>query len=458
MKTNRFFLLTVSIFLARTLLAANVAVIDSGVDYKHDDLAAKMWKNSASQTVDKDGKVYQEDTYGWNFAESNNQVIDYKYLGTFSADCTKIFDVQGKILLGTATAEEKEWYKTKKSDAAFLKELSKFGNFVHGTHVSGIASKDVELSKIIAVKLIATEPPGGNSVKFLNALMRPLDLAPQAADNALAKLFLGLLAKQQAKMFETIGKYTAAVKADVANGSFGVSTVSVAPLVKQLIGRFLGHEPSEQEVKDYSQYLVEQIVSEMKTFAGAAPDTLFVFAAGNDGTDNDSLAIGPGNLKADNTIAVAATQGGSKLASFSNFGTKMVEVAAPGVVIKSSIPGGHLNLSGTSMAAPFVANVASNVKDQNRALRPVDVKRILMETVDVKDFLRGKVTTSGIVNGRRATRAALLSKNMSLDEALSKAKTEIGDLWTAEDSFADGIAEEDVIVVPLPNPLVDSIQ
>ncbi|MBM4304867.1 MAG: hypothetical protein FJ112_11150, partial [Deltaproteobacteria bacterium] len=80
------------------LFGANIAIIDSGVDYKHRQLVNNMWQNSASKTVDADGKIYQDDTHGWNFAENNNQIIDYKYLGTFSADCTKIFDVQAKIL------------------------------------------------------------------------------------------------------------------------------------------------------------------------------------------------------------------------------------------------------------------------------------------------------------------------------------------------------------------------
>ncbi|MFM8313399.1 MAG: S8 family serine peptidase, partial [Deltaproteobacteria bacterium] len=88
------------------LFAANIAIIDSGVDYKHKDLKNNIWENPSSKTVDADGTTYEDDTHGWNFAENNNQVIDYKYLGTFSADCTKIFDVQAKILNGTATDAE----------------------------------------------------------------------------------------------------------------------------------------------------------------------------------------------------------------------------------------------------------------------------------------------------------------------------------------------------------------
>ena len=54
-------------------------------------------------------------------------------------------------------------------------------------------------------------------------------------------------------------------------------------------------------------------------------------------------------------------------------------------------------------------SVAGLVKDQNPGLNPAGIKKILMGTVDTKDFLKGKVTTSGIVNKARAIKAAELS-------------------------------------------------
>ena len=139
--------------------SATVAIIDSGVDYKHEAFAPHMWVNpNGSTTVD--GTTYSNDTHGWNFAESNNEIIDYKYLGTFSQDCYKIFEIQGKILRGIATDAEKDWYKNKRSDETFLKELQKFGNFVHGTHVTGISTDQSSAATVVALKLIPTEVPG----------------------------------------------------------------------------------------------------------------------------------------------------------------------------------------------------------------------------------------------------------------------------------------------------------
>jgi cell wall-associated protease len=428
--------------------AANLAIMDSGVDYKHKDLAAKMWSNPASQTTDADGTTYKDDTHGWNFADHNNEVIDYKYLGTFSQDCYKVFEVQGKILKGTATDEEKAWYKAKKADQEFLKELSKFGNFVHGTHVSGISSQNAEKAKLQAAKIIATEPPGA----FLDRMAKAgREDGDDALNQMLLKMYLGMAAQQQGKLLTSVGKYVAAVKGEVANGSFGVSVAAVTPTVENLMKQLLGKDPTPEQVKENAIYLVEQILEQSKTFVGASPNTLFVFAAGNDGTDNDSLPTAPANLKADNTIAVAASLGGESLAVFSNYGATKVEVAAPGVTIKSTIPGDqYLELSGTSMAAPYVTNVAGLVKDANPALNPAGIKKILIGTVDVKDFLKGKVSSSGVVNTERAIAAAKSSRTMSIDQAIQHARRSVADM-AADHVVVDRAAAQDLLVLPLPS-------
>ena len=73
------------------------------------------------------------------------------------------------------------------------------------------------------------------------------------------------------------------------------------------IQQILGRDPTADETAKWSAYLVDAVVRDMQAFIEASPDTLFVFAAGNDGTDNDSVATAPANDKGDNSIAVAAT-------------------------------------------------------------------------------------------------------------------------------------------------------
>jgi subtilisin family serine protease len=76
--------------------------------------------------------------------------------------------------------------------------------------------------------------------------------------------------------------------------------------------------------------------------AGCA-NTLFVFAAGNDGANNDVTPTYPCNFGAPpfnlaNIVCVAATDQNDNLASFSNYGAASVDLAAPGVAINSTWP------------------------------------------------------------------------------------------------------------------------
>ncbi len=63
-----------------------VAVIDSGLDLTHPDGPKYLWKNSREvpgNGKDDDGNGYIDDVYGWNFADENSDLTDYKGHGTF---------------------------------------------------------------------------------------------------------------------------------------------------------------------------------------------------------------------------------------------------------------------------------------------------------------------------------------------------------------------------------------
>ncbi|PKL59491.1 MAG: hypothetical protein CVV33_07550, partial [Methanomicrobiales archaeon HGW-Methanomicrobiales-4] len=65
-------------------------------------------------------------------------------------------------------------------------------------------------------------------------------------------------------------------------------------------------------------------------------DALFICAAGNSGLDADVTPHYPAGLDLPNIISVAATDSSDTLASFSNYGAKTVDLAAPGVDIYST--------------------------------------------------------------------------------------------------------------------------
>lgn len=68
------------------------------------------------------------------------------------------------------------------------------------------------------------------------------------------------------------------------------------------------------------------------------PNTLFVAAAGNAANDNDENPQYPCNVPLPNVLCVAAIDAAGELASFSNYGARTVDIAAPGVGILSTVP------------------------------------------------------------------------------------------------------------------------
>ncbi len=54
-----------------------IAIVDGGVDPKHEDLKDNMWKNSdeiPGNNIDDDGNGYVDDIYGWNAGDNNGKI------------------------------------------------------------------------------------------------------------------------------------------------------------------------------------------------------------------------------------------------------------------------------------------------------------------------------------------------------------------------------------------------
>jgi cell wall-associated protease len=422
--------------------AAKIAIVDSGNDFEHSQLKPKAWINPteiASNDRDEDRNGYPDDVNGWNFAESNNMLIDYSYAWSDTPDVRRFFEIQLKSFLGTLTKEDRDWANAKIKEEKFIKDITVFGNWMHGTHVTGIAARMSDEASMMGAKLIPTEVklPGQKSNSFfIKNKNQTIELnlsTEKGAKDFLIKKAIDLLAKSQSTVYGEIGSYINGHKVDVMNGSFGTSYDQISQVLKMLIEAISRKPPTDEEVKNYTNYFFSVALKESEVFLKSAPKTLFVFAAGNEGSDNDVRPASPTNVVGSNKISVAATLGDQALANFSNYGAKNVEVAAPGVGIISTSPNnGSIPVSGTSQAAPYVAGVAGAVKDANPNLDVTSIKRIVLETVDVKPWLKGKVSTSGMVNAERAKRAAELSRSMDLSKAIAQARVDVIEKKTSD--------------------------
>ena len=132
---------------------------------------------------------------------------------------------------------------------------------------------------------------------------------------------------------------------------------------------------------------------------------VFVNAAGNDGVSNDMIPTYPAAYRTPNMLVVAALDESGNLASFSNYGPRTVDLAAPGVNIVSTYLkrlGGYATLSGTSMLHAFRhgRRLAAGGSPSSWSAEQL-IQQVLATTKPLAS-LAGKTVTGGIIDAAQA--------------------------------------------------------
>lgn len=410
-----------------------VAVIDSGVDWEHEDLSENMWINDdeiPGNNIDDDKNGYVDDVHGWNFlAIDDTTDIRYENLeATRVLREGKALKREGKDLKPYMTDEfmqnATEIYNSNVADYKGMEQLSKFytvmdsvittktGNeewtfeealeLEHEEKPMETIHKAIKRLKIFGITKSDLQEIAETGEKFeqyhLNydfvALEdRPLDAKfygnnhYEGPDAVHGTHVAGLIAASRLNGIGANGVASTVAKImsvravpdgderdlDVAN-AIRYAVDNGANIINMSFGK--GLSPHEYLVNDALAYAAEKNV-------------LVIHAAGNDSENNDVVDNYPnadlGNgTKASTYLTIGATSISKKkdlVASFSNYGKESVDLFSPGHEVYSTIPDNeYKSLSGTSMAAPVASGVAALVWAYHPELSAEELKAILIDS------------------------------------------------------------------------------
>jgi hypothetical protein len=237
---------------------------------------------------------------------------------------------------------------------AFKEDLALATMYTHGTHVAGIA---------VAGNPFASVYPVAMHWSHLSAPPKPSE--------ALARSFAAAY-RRAVEGFKGAG-------VRVANMSW-----RYGPGFYESALAYYGMGKDGEDRKRMAQALFAIERDALKAAIQGAPEILFVAGAGNEDNSADFVEYIPAGFELPNLITAGAVDPAGDETSFSSFG-KTVVVHANGFEVDSLIPGGErLKLSGTSMAAPQVTNLAAKLFALDARLTATQVKALILANAERK--------------------------------------------------------------------------
>jgi len=340
-----------------------VGIWDSGVDVAL--YPKQLWVNAKEipgnqKDDDKDGYVDDVNGIAWSLHSDKETPLLFdidKAVGSkdvYKGDLKGFEDVQANLDTPEATAlKQKLSGLTRDQVQPFLEGLNAYAQFAHGTHVAGIASRGNPAARLLACRItfdyhsIPEKPTIEQAVKDGDAMAKSV------------------------AYFKTNG-------ARVVNMSWGGDLKSIETALEQ---NHAGGTPEQRRALARKLYDIDY--KKLFDAIKGAPGTLFVIAAGNSDNNVKFDEVMPSSFKLPNVLVAGAVDQAGDQTSFTSFGN--VDVYSSGFEVDSYVPGGdRMKLSGTSMSAPNVTNLAAKLWAVNPNLTVEQVKQYIVQNAEEK--------------------------------------------------------------------------
>ena len=427
-----------------------VAVIDSGIDIEHEDLKNVMWVNPkeiAGNNIDDDKNGYVDDIHGWNFlgdiVKENMEYVRIvrklkpKYDGKTEASVSAVDSAEFALYQKANQEFSKEIEQTTASASRYASMLGrlkpahaaiseKLGKEDYSKQdLSGIENPEGEQKEHIAM-LTQMLNYSDNIPSFIEQIQGGVDYFQGRLDSHFDTTtdFRGVVGDNPddnsnpyygnndvdgpdpKKADAKHGTHVAGIIAAQRDNNIGMDGVAQNVQIMAVRAVPDGDE-YDKDIANAIRYAVDNGAKVINTSFGkyysthpqwvwdaltyaSENDVLIVNAAGNEGTDLDTIQVYPndqvgvGAEISDTFLTVGALNykyGSDLLATFSNYGKVNVDVFSPGVKIWATTPlDTYAFLQGTSMASPNVAGVAAMVRSYYPKLSAKQVKQILMDS------------------------------------------------------------------------------
>jgi subtilisin family serine protease len=236
--------------------------------------------------------------------------------------------------------------------APFMKQLSFLGQYMHGTHVAGIATRGNPAARIVVTQFYDSLPE--------------ISFAPTVE-----------WANKFKSDFQQVGDYFRTNHVRVVNMSWGDD---VAEIERWLANTSAEKDPAARKQAANEIYKIWR--EAVENAIRSAPNTLFVCAAGNSDSNAGFIGDVPASLQLPNLIAVGAVDQAGEETSFTSYGDTVI-VDADGFEVESYVPGGtRIKMSGTSMASPNVVNLAAKLIALDPSLTPEQTVALIKKGAD----------------------------------------------------------------------------